>query len=78
MWENYKNLNHNSSITKFMIYNDEIAVQFFNGKKYYYRASDIGNKNLDKMISLAKNGSGLGNLIKTNSTISSGYYKKTL
>ncbi len=77
MWEYYKNLNGNSSVRSYMILQDEIVVEFSDGKQYFYKKNDVGTSNFNSMISCAKAGRGLGGLIRSTSEIRNGYYKHT-
>ncbi len=77
MWEYYKNLNGNSSVRKYMILQDEIIVEFSDGKQYFYKKNDVGILNFNSMVSCAKAGRGLGSLINSTPEIRNGYYKHT-
>lgn len=66
--ERYKNINGNSPITNYQIYEDAIGVWFNKGKKnpYIYPVYKIGDYHLQQLIQKAITGKGLSAYINQN------------
>lgn len=57
--ERYRNTSGNSGVYSYEIGNNYIRVQFSSGQTYRYSYKKAGNNNVEKMKTLARNGSGL-------------------
>jgi hypothetical protein len=57
--ERYRNTSGNSGVYSYEIGNDYIRVQFSSGQTYRYSYKKAGNHNVEKIKTLARNGSGL-------------------
>jgi len=71
----YLNRNGNSSVVFYEVdsLRKKITVRFKTGKEYTYSANKIGESNYVLMLSKAKEGRGLGGLIRSNPIIRDGY-----
>lgn len=64
--ENYKNLGGTSGVKAFEIGNDFIKVKFSDNSIYKYSYLKPGSNHVERMKTLAKNGSGLNSYINLN------------
>lgn len=62
----YKNLNGDSGVYSYEIYEERIVVTFSTGLSYEYTNVSAGIENIEAMKSLAINGHGLNEFINAN------------
>lgn len=60
----YKNLNFHSSVLSYDYGEDYITIEWLNGDRTTFRHNEVGKHHIDKMIILAKKGSGLYSYIE--------------
>jgi len=61
--ERYANWSGNSGVVAYEIGADSVTIQFRDGSIYLYTVSSAGPANIDRMKSLARQGSGLNAFI---------------
>lgn len=62
----YRNINGNSGVYAYANSTDSITVQFNDGSAYLYTYAVPGRSDVERMKSLAVNGSGLNSYISTS------------
>lgn len=74
--EKYLNKSGNSSVTRYLVSEDNIIVEFDGGWSYEYPSYRIGDKNLSVMKKLATDGQGLNTFINKNQVVKKGFSRK--
>jgi len=74
--ERYKNLNGNSDIRYYEMWEDFIWIIFSDNVKYQYTYDSIGAGNVERMKELAIAGRGLTSFINTQPGVRNGYAQK--
>jgi hypothetical protein len=69
----YKDINHDSSVSAYEYTDTSIRVQFKTGKIYEYPESKIGSTHLNNMKRLAESGDGLNAYIMNNDAVKNGF-----
>lgn len=62
----YANRSGNSGVVSFEIAEDSISIEFRDGHTYQYTYSSAGQRNVERMKRLARNGQGLSTFISQN------------